>query len=134
MDGDIVVKSDFLPDIRERLEGTPLLFQCDESEKGDCKIPCKNCCTGLIAWKHGHDADVFTLNDKALWLSAPEDQRWVNTKLQGVSYGTLPRNLYPNGVFADDKPEFLLLHYNHLVGAAKIIKMKRGGNWIIPYV
>lgn len=134
MDGDIVVKGDFLPDLSARLEEVPLLFQCDESEKGPCKMPCRNCCTGIIAWKHGHDGGIFTMNDKALWNSAPEDQRWVNTKLQGVAYGTLPRDLYPNGIFVEQDLPYLVLHYNHLVGNAKLIKMKKGGNWIIPYL
>jgi hypothetical protein len=135
-DGDIVVKSDFLPDIRSRLAETPLLFQCDEQEK-TCKTPCKNCCTGFIAWKHEHDGGIFAVTDKATWTAAPEDQRWVNTQLQHltVPYGTLPRELYPNGVFVESQPAgFLLLHYNWLVGNAKIMKMKKHGHWIIPYL
>ena len=74
------------------------------------------------------------MNDRVLWNSAPEDQRWVNTKLQDIPYATLPRDLYPNGVFVEQDLPYLILHYNHLVGNAKLIKMKRGGNWIIPYL
>ena len=134
IDGDIVVKADFLPDLRERLATTPLLFQCDETEKGNCNSPCRNCCTGVLAWKHGHDRGIFLMNDRAKWAEAPEDQRWVNTKLQGVNYQTLPRDLYPNGVFVENQPAFLLLHYNHYVGGSKILKMKKHGHWIIPYL
>jgi hypothetical protein len=136
MDGDIIVKGDFLPDIRKRLDVTPLLLQCDEVDRTECKKPCKNCCTGFIAWKHGYDQGIFTLNDKALWASMPEDQVWVNTKLkqENVSYDTLPRDLYPNGVFVEINSSYLVLHYNQMVGAAKILKMKKGGNWIIPYL
>jgi hypothetical protein len=74
------------------------------------------------------------MNDRAKWAEAPEDQRWVNTKLAGVTYQTLPRDLYPNGVFVENQPAFLLLHYNHYVGASKILKMKKYGHWIIPYL
>lgn len=136
LDGDIVVKRDFLPDITARLDETPLLFQCDESEKGECSLPCRNCCTGIIAWKHSHDMGIFSVHDRALWNSAPEDQRWVNTqlKMREIAYRTLPRDLYPNGVFVEEQPEFLILHYNHLVGPTKIFKMKKHGHWIIPYL
>jgi len=129
IDGDIVVKADFLPDIRARLDKTPLLFQCDEQKT--CEAPCKNCCTGLIAWKSGHDGGIFKVTDKASWAAAPEDQRWVNSRLQ-IPYDTLPRELYPNGVFVDAQPpNFLLLHYNWMVGNTKISKMKKYGHWIV---
>jgi len=136
IDGDIVVKGDFLPDIRARLDTTPLLFQCDE-QKTTCCTPCRNCCTGFIAWRSGHDGGIFKVTDKAVWVAAPEDQRWVNTTLQATSipYNTLPRDLYPNGVFVDAQPaNFLVLHYNWMVGNAKILKMKKHGHWIIPYM
>lgn len=77
------------------------------------------------------------MTNKAVWAAAPEDQRWVNTTLQGTSipYNTLPRDLYPNGVFVDAQPaNFLVLHYNWMVGNAKILKMKKNGHWIIPYM
>jgi hypothetical protein len=136
LDGDIVVKADFLPDIRARLQHTPLLFQCDEQEK-TCKSPCRNCCTGLIAWRHGTEGGIFKMSDKTTWSAAPEDQRWVNAQLvkTGLRYGTLPRNLYPNGVFVEDQPpDFMILHYNWLVGNSKILKMKKHGHWLLSYM
>lgn len=136
LDGDVVVKGDFLSDIRLRLVDTPLLFQCDEQEK-TCTTPCRNCCTGLIAWRSDHHGGIFKVTNKTLWAAAPEDQRWVNTQLQTtmVPYGTLPRELYPNGVFVETQPpNFLILHYNWLVGNTKISKMKKHGHWIIPYL
>ncbi len=137
MDGDIVVKENFLQDILSRLEATPLLFQCDEQKTDPCTKPCRNCCTGFIAWRHGYDGGVFHLNNKEKWLAAPEDQRWVNTRLQETTtqYDTIPRNLYPNGVFSQEPPEgFFLLHYNWLVGPAKMMRMKKHKHWILPYM
>lgn len=133
MDGDIVVARDFVPDILGRLEQTPLLFQCDEQTT--CSNPCTNCCTGLIAWSQGADQGIFKMDNKALWLIKPEDQVWVNRKLATIPYAALPRNLYPNGTFTSAPPEAMfLIHYNHLVGTTKILKMKRNDHWIIPYL
>lgn len=137
MDGDIVVKGDFLPDILSRLETSPLLFQCDEQKTAPCERPCRNCCTGFIAWRHGADGGVFHLNDKAKWLAAPEDQRWVNQRLHETqtNYDTVPRDLYPNGVFSQEPPsDFYILHYNWLVGPAKMARMKKHKHWILPYM
>jgi len=63
----------------------------------------------------------------------------VNKQLQAkkIPYVTLPRGLYPNGAYIDtleELPGALLLHYNHRVGNAKILEMKRLNKWIIPYL
>lgn len=140
LDGDVVVTRDFVPDIMARLQETPLLFQCDEQRKTACEKPCRNCCTGLIAFSHGVDAGIFKVTDKAAWSAAPEDQRFVNTQIQtkGLSYDTLPRELYPNGVFSEgwktECPQFSILHYNWLVGPSKLARMKKNGHWILPYL
>jgi hypothetical protein len=140
LDGDVVVTRDFVPDIVTRLEETPLLFQCDEQRRDPCTRPCKNCCTGLIAFLHGHDGGIFKVTDRPTWLQAPEDQRWVNTQLQikQIPYDTLQRDLYPNGVFSEgwktECPQFSILHYNWLVGPSKLARMKKNGHWILPYM
>lgn len=140
LDGDIAVMRDFLPDILERLQTTPLLFQCDEQRKTPCEKPCRNCCTGVIAWSHGADGGIFKVTDKAAWLAAPEDQRWVNSQLhaKSVSYETLPRDMYPNGVFSEgwkaECPQASILHYNWLVGPSKLARMKKNCHWLLPYL
>lgn len=141
LDGDIAMYRDFLPDIEERLvSGSPFLFQCDEQSRKDCSGACPNFCTGFIAWRKGASAEPFTLSaaDKELWEKTPEDQVFVNTKMRalGHSFSSLPRALYPNGMFASltgIKDTAFLLHYNYLVGAMKQKKMKANGDWIIPY-
>lgn len=141
MDGDIVVFRDFLPDILERLNTNPetLLFQCDEKEQGLCDISgCRNCCTGLIAWKQGADKNIFNVNNLEKWNVNRDDQFWVNTILhEGQhSYQTLPRELYPNGAYITgfyNLKEPFLLHFNHRVGNSKIVEIKRLQQWIIPY-
>lgn len=135
IDGDIVVKHDILADIRVRLEEASLLFQCDSHDMV-CTPPCTNVCSGVIAWKAGADKGIFEVNDKGKWNEKPEDQLWVNRMLRetGIPYTTLPIPLYPNGTHSEKPLEgFYLLHYNWLVGNAKIIRMKKNGHWIIPY-
>jgi len=149
IDSDIALYSDFLPDILERLNGCPsqILLQCDEQSRVDCSgnPSCPNGCTGFLAWSHGLPSQVFTVEGieaTTVWKSAPEDQIFVNTMLRKLDIPviTLPRNLYPNGSFtslytktSSKKATTHLLHYNYLVGAAKEIKMKNNGDWLIPY-
>jgi hypothetical protein len=149
MDGDIAVYSNFLPDILHRLSSpaAPKLYlPCDEQTRGDCAgtPSCPNACSGFLAWSHGLDTRVFTVNNDTndLWKSRPEDQVFINAMLQRLSIPamTLPRNLYPNGSFASlynngslRKRDSFLLHYNYLVGGAKKTKMRNNGDWLIPY-
>jgi hypothetical protein len=141
LDGDIVIFKDFMPDILSRLDTAPetLLFQCDEKEPTVCSPGgCINCCTGFIAWRHGADKGVFTVNDSKKWSEHPDDQLWVNRELRAfsISYITVPRNLYPNGVFIPVIKTLaapFLLHFNHRVGPTKIVEMKKLGHWLIPY-
>ena len=150
LDGDIAVYSDFLPDILHRLKspGAPkLMLQCDEQTRVDCSgnIPgdnsCPNGCTGFIAWSHGLDTRIFSVNaEKGVWKSHPEDQIFVNTMARhlNIPIATVPRHLYPNGAFASLygkesplKKVAFLLHYNYLVGSSKERKMMVNYDWII---
>lgn len=150
LDGDIAVYSDFLPDTLYRLKapGAPkLMLQCDEQTRVDCSgnlggaHSCINGCTGFVAWSHGVDTRVFSVNaEKGVWKSHPEDQLFVNTMMQrlNIPVATVPRHLYPNGAFATLygkesplKKVAHLLHYNYLIGASKEKKMMLNGDWII---
>jgi len=141
MDGDIVVFKDFLPDLVARLDAEPdtLFFQCDQKEVGECKPEgCQNCCTGLIAWSHGHDQGIFDNSNKKAWAEHPDDQVWVNKELRKgkIPYRTLPRPLYPNGAYISTiaaYPDAFFLHFNHRVANMKLVEMKRLGKWLIPY-
>jgi hypothetical protein len=149
MDGDIVVYSDFLPDIIQRLSApsaTKIYLQCDEQSRVDCSgnPHCNNVCTGFLAWSHGIDTRIFKVDTTTIniWKSRPEDQIFVNTMIHhyNIPIMTLPRTLYPNGMFANfyskeslRKKDSFLLHYNYLVGSSKQKKIQQNGDWIIPY-
>ena len=147
MDGDIVVYRDFLADVEGRLDADPtrILFQCDENEpRLDCSgATCPTPCSGFLAWRHGGAAtpDLFRIDDstREVWRECPEDQVFIQKMLKrsGAAYGTLPRDLYPNGRFSGRGARAgaggFLLHYNYLIGDAKRQRMRVNGDWLLPY-
>lgn len=154
LDGDIVMYNDPVPDLVERLaapDAPQMLFQCDEQTRVDCSgsagpgSSCTNPCSGVIAWRHGLDPTIFKIQGEELqrvWNKQPEDQIYIQhmVRLLGVPFATLPRNLYPNGMWASFygpdsalKRVSKLLHYNYIVGNMKQKRMKANGDWLIPY-
>ena len=153
MDGDIAVYRDFVPDMEARLTAAPdtVLMQCDEGVRVDCSgTACPNRCTGFFAWSCGGAAavrDVLRLGGaeaEEVWRAKPEDQPFVNQRLAaiGLPVVSLPRDLYPNGVYASVYGRKriaavttgpMLLHYNYMVGDAKKGKMRANGDWLLPY-
>jgi hypothetical protein len=144
LDGDIAVYKDIVGSIKGFLEHEPLWMPCDE-QSFECSTglhSCPNVCTGLVAWNKGADKGIFKITDEELWSKKPEDQVWVNIALHriGLPYGTLPRDLYPNGARVTKthtdpalKEKAVCLHYNWRVGDSKKIDMKRFGDWHLPY-
>jgi len=135
LDGDIVVFRDFIPYIKEQftLLNTTFLFQCDYLYGSPNKT---QCCTGFFAFKRTDlEKSPFVLYDKGLWLTIREDQPWVNKhiRMYDIPFEFLDRSLFPNGVYVNEGRWKLgdpyLLHFNHMVGNAKISMMKRLGLW-----
>jgi len=135
LDGDIVVFKDFIPYIKEQftLKETTFLFQCDDLYGSPNKT---QCCTGFFAFKRTHlEKSPFVLYDKGLWLTIREDQPWVNKhiRMYNIPFEFLDRSLFPNGVYVNEGRWKLgdpyILHFNHMVGNAKISMMKRLGLW-----
>ena len=135
LDGDIVVFKDFIPYIKEQftLKETTFLFQCDDLYGSPNKT---QCCTGFFAFKRTHlEKSPFVLYDKGLWLTIREDQPWVNKhiRMYNIPFEFLDRSLFPNGVCVNEGRWKLgdpyILHFNHMVGNAKISMMKRLGLW-----
>uniref|UniRef100_A0A6C0IEG5 Nucleotide-diphospho-sugar transferase domain-containing protein n=1 Tax=viral metagenome TaxID=1070528 RepID=A0A6C0IEG5_9ZZZZ len=139
LDGDIVVFKDFIPYIKEQftLLNTTFLFQCDDLYGSPNKT---QCCTGFFAFKRTHlEKSPFVLYDKGLWLTIREDQPWVNKhiRMYNIPFEFLDRSLFPNGVYVNEGRWKLgdpyILHFNHMVGNAKISMMKRLGLWYHMY-
>ena len=144
MDGDIAILKNFLPDIKSRLDEIPLLFQCDEKDLSGCQIkPCKSACTGFIAinLKSADKQsllDIFSV-EPLLWKQVNGlDQDYVNIRLKTtlIQWNTLPRHLYPNGVYfarnAFNKDEAFIIHFNYTIGLQKRLRMMKSGYWLLP--
>jgi hypothetical protein len=144
LDGDIAVYKDIVADIRAKLAVAQFWAPCDE-QPAECTRgdgPCKNVCTGFLAWNHGADKGCFEITDSAVWQANPEDQLWVNysVKERGIEVSVLPRDEYPNGArltltkqTPDLREKAMCLHYNYRVGESKIYDMKRFRDWLLVY-
>lgn len=139
LDGDIVVFRDFIPYIKEQFEisKTTLLFQCDDLYNSPNRT---QCCTGFFALKNSKlDKSPFVIHDKNLWVTVREDQPWVNKHIRtyNIPFEYLDRSLFPNGVYVNEGRWKLgdpyILHFNHMVGNAKISMMKRLKLWFHIY-
>lgn len=152
LDGDIVLFRDPWPVLETYLsKENPLWFQCDEhNPEFACANPssgCRNACTGVIACDLTNDSGrhsiltVFALNEQ-LYKDCHEnnDQEYIQKQLTTfqMPFSTLPRPLFPNGLFLRDDAwkslsEPVLLHFNFLVGTAKERVLKAKGFWLVPY-
>lgn len=143
IDGDIVVNGPLVATLQKHLDEHPLCMPCDE--KGpDCSNPaaCPNLCTGLVAFRHGVNPDLFRITDFERWKACPQDQVWVNAQLAalGVRAATLPRTVVQNGSYLQHtvtnpvtRAATLSWHYNYRVGDGKVWDMKRMKDWLLPF-
>lgn len=145
LDSDIVLFKDPLLGLRERLLEQPLWFQCDEKVEGQfgCSDTqqCPNPCSGVIAMRLTDETRPLYKNifayDTALWNTIVGDQDYIQARMKqfGVSYKTLPREEYPNGIFlANDRYKheaIVLLHFNYFVGNDKKRVMKNKDCWLL---
>lgn len=152
LDSDIVVFKDPLSSIANYLQPEqPLWFQCDEHNASfscsGAEGSCRNCCTGVIGLDlsipdtRSKLLDLFTFED-SLWKECHDnnDQEYIQKRivLRGLSFCTLPREEFPNGLFLRDDSwkrltSAVLLHFNFLVGDAKVRVIKSKGFWLVPY-
>lgn len=137
MDSDMAVWRDPVPRLLQLLEDTPLWFQCDGGAVGPCSEPCRDPCTGLIVADcvalRAELCELFKVESKD-WLIATTDQDYVQRRLNllGLTFRTLPRAEFPNGVWRNTlPPEAYLLHFNHCLGSEKQKLMRDASVWII---
>lgn len=146
LDSDIAVFQDPLPTIKSLLQEAPLWFQCDEKQEGSfvCSSPdtCPNPCTGVIAMSLTPETrhfmkDIYRLVDET-WKESLTDQDYILKRLQAttMSYKTLDRPLFPNGVFLQNnkykESNPFLLHFNYILGKDKKRFMKQKECWTLP--
>jgi hypothetical protein len=146
IDSDIAVFKDFVPYLKDALQTNPLLFQCDENISGsfECSntLQCSNPCTGVIAMLLNSETrsnlkELYKIVSEQ-WGPALTDQDYITNRLLsiGLSYATLSRPEFPNGIFlANNKYKEgnpYLVHFNYIVGKAKQAKMIEKECWALP--
>ena len=146
IDSDIAVFKDFVAYFAEKLLSEPLLFQCDEKidDSFDCSNTkaCKNPCTGVIGMALTEETRPHLKNlykvESEQWGTAMTDQDYIANRLLalGLSYSTLPRTEFPNGIFlANNKYKEnnpYLVHFNYIVGKMKQRIMIEKECWTLP--
>jgi hypothetical protein len=132
LDSDIGIFADPVPALSAL--DAPLLFQCDEGHAGPCADPCPNACTGVIAIRNRHvDAQNLFRMEPRTWLHAITDQDYVNDRMHhlGITFRTLPRDKFPNGVCPLDPATAVLYHFNFCIGNEKVARMRAAGLWFV---
>jgi hypothetical protein len=130
-DTDIFIYKDFFDDILKNYNDKLIYFQNDNGNKNNNNN--ENLCSGFIIFNNkGHDnlksVKVFKYKEFKFDISKSTcgEQTFLNAIKQHYSHDTLPRNIYPNGVFFNQNcicPDAKLLHYNWMVGHDKIKNM-----------
>ena len=141
LDGDIVLNGDPWPVLEGIWSsgGPSLLFQCDcntsENHSG-----CSSICSGVIAERHSESHKLYEFHADE-WLAAQkQDQPYILGRLKKleIPFYTLERRLFANGKYLMElgwkDGQWILLHYNYMVGPKKKYTMKKHGHWYITVV
>lgn len=156
MDSDIAVFKDFVPYFTDLLQTEPLVFQCDENineslqpqDRGSGSFACSNAsnctnpCTGVIGMLLNSETrpkfrELYKIVSEQ-WRPALTDQDYIANRLKAMalSYSTLPRGDFPNGIFlANNKYKETnpyLVHFNYIVGKMKQRIMMEKDCWLLP--
>jgi hypothetical protein len=146
IDSDIAVFKDFVPYFTDLLQTEPLVFQCDENIDGSFRCSsssaCTNPCTGVIGMLLNSETrpkfkDLYKIESEP-WGVAMTDQDYIGSRLKqlSLSYGTLSRTEFPNGIFLPNNKykegDPYLVHFNYIVGKAKQAKMIEKECWVLP--
>lgn len=132
LDGDIVIKKNFLDDLSKNDEIYDLLIQDDMNPK---KPHIEYLCAGFMKIKSNkRTLDFFDINkiSEETIMSGLHDQQYINENKHMLNYFKLPLNLYPNGAYYYENSEKLdpyIIHFNYIMGKKKKKIMKRYNEW-----
>jgi lipopolysaccharide biosynthesis glycosyltransferase len=141
LDGDIVVRKDFMPYLERICKPETYYFQCDENSEVGCSSfeNCPNFCTGFIVYRKASLQNLQTpfSVSQALWTTCKQnhDQEYVQRRIRelGLPFQTLDRFEFPNGKMLKHAADPFLRHYNYRIGSSKQSSMKQRGDWFLPY-
>jgi len=142
LDGDIVLNGDpwpVLEGVWSAAAAADLLFQCD-CDTAENHSGCSSICSGVIAERHRGIHDLYEFHAEEWLVAQKQDQPYILGRLKklGTPFYTLERNLFANGKYLMDlgwkDGNWILLHYNYMVGPKKKYTMKKHGHWYITVV
>ena len=134
LDGDIVIKKNFLKYIEKLDQSFDLLIQNDKNPK---KPEVEYLCAGFMIIKSNKKTKNFFNPEnipKEQILSGLHDQGYINMNKNKLNYQILPLNDFPNGPhyyknFNEINP--FIIHFNYVVGKKKKKLMKKHKEWYL---
>ena len=135
IDGDIVVKREFLFPLLNKFKNKDIVFQDDRRPS---KPNVVNVCAGFMLIRaNSKMKKFFNIKDipKRLFHSyKTHDQTYINKNKSKFNYSILPLDDFPNGPRFYNNFENLdpyIIHFNYLSGEEKIDTMKKYGEWYL---
>ena len=134
MDGDIVVKKNFIQYFRENEKNYDLLIQNDKNPE---KPEIEYLCAGFMNIRSNRDTLKFFNPDNIpveTIMSGLHDQQYLNENKNKLKYKKLPLDLFPNGAHYytnHNKLDPYIIHFNYVIGSKKKKLMKKYGEWYL---
>tara|TARA_B100000925_G_scaffold291715_1_gene280947 strand:+ start:8401 stop:9096 length:696 start_codon:yes stop_codon:yes gene_type:complete len=132
LDGDIVIKKNFLNHLSHYEKDYDLLIQDDKNPK---KPHIEYLCAGFMKI----NSNTKTVNffdskniSKEMIMTGLHDQQYINENKNKLNYFKLPLDLYPNGAhfyLNHDSIDPYIIHFNYVLGNEKRKLMKKYGEW-----
>ena len=132
LDGDIVIKKNFLSDLYSLEKNYDLLIQNDMNPK---KPTVEYLCAGFMKIKSNKKTIEF-FNSKniseELIMNGLHDQQYINENKHLLNYLKLPLDFYPNGAHFYENYKTInpfIIHFNYVIGKEKKKLMKKHNEW-----
>tara|TARA_X000000368_G_scaffold409605_1_gene391819 strand:+ start:16090 stop:16803 length:714 start_codon:yes stop_codon:yes gene_type:complete len=137
IDGDIVIKKNFINQLLERMNKNKLdfIFQNDKNPKKPNLI---NLCAGFMLINSNKKTIKF-FNPDGLPIEKianyrTHDQTYINKNRGKFKYEVLPLNRFPNGPYYYENSKSIdpsIIHFNFVLGDEKIALMKKYSEWYL---
>ena len=135
IDGDIVIKKDFLNVLLNKFKNKDIVFQDDRRPS---KPNVVNVCAGFMLIRANSKMkaffDIKDIPKRLFHRYKTHDQTYINKNKSKFNYSMLPLDDFPNGPrFYNnfDNLDPYLIHFNYLSGEKKIDIMKKHSEWYL---
>ena len=135
VDGDIVLRKDFIKYFQSLLSNNDIIFQNDKRPSKPNQI---NVCAGFMLIKSNKkmikffDPEKIPINKIINYKT--HDQTHLNKNLAKFKYFILPMKHFPNGPFFYENYNEIdpyIVHFNYILGKDKISRMKELNEWYL---